>query len=150
MLNIKWNTGKEFPSDGWCSDADGVLGRYLADRTTDLYTPPGENGYAWNSHSYWRIDTMSGKPAYSMEELMPLCINIINFPVYTTASTSSTSVFNNSSTSFIGGGEPKEKIEVPSKVGFKSRIVIPVTINIPKVTSNTRLIVPLNTIIKRT
>jgi len=71
--NIKDNSNtsykSEFPSIGWCKDADKSLGHYLAKRFDQEYVNPGASGYAWNLNSYWPIETASGKPVVLFDSL---------------------------------------------------------------------------------
>jgi hypothetical protein len=60
-----------FPEEGWCKNATKGFGEWLAERFNQDYTPLKNGGYAWNSGSYWAIQTESGKPEYDLEELRP-------------------------------------------------------------------------------
>jgi len=63
---------KEFPFNGWCSDAPPALGYYLAKRDDGGYKPPGTKGYAWGPTSHWKILGDSQKPKFKWEQLASL------------------------------------------------------------------------------
>ena len=65
------NYNCEFPSEGWCknnSEQSKKLGLFLSRRFVSDYLDPKEMGYAWNSKSYWPVETASGKTPWTLEQ----------------------------------------------------------------------------------
>ena len=76
----------EFPKEGWAPWGDKEFGEFLAKHFDIEYKDFGSNGYAWNYHSHWRIDTESSKEQFSRNNLRKFYVKdksefIPKFPV---------------------------------------------------------------------